>query len=95
MNFNGMGIHLGNLSRLSNAITRSISAENPTGEKGQGGKATEGTGAASARELGQGWKISPSINIAGNQDSYLSRYRRIGSDSAYLADGAPISLAAV
>ncbi len=67
MIFNGLGIHLGNLSQLSNAITRSISAENPTGKKGQGGKATEGTGAASARELGQGWKISPSINIAGNQ----------------------------
>src|SRR3712207_6806535 len=26
--------------------------------------ATEGTGAVAARELGQGWKVSPSINIA-------------------------------
>jgi hypothetical protein len=43
--------------------TRSISAENPTGAKGQGGRATDGTGAAAARELGQGWKVSPSINI--------------------------------
>ncbi len=63
-NFNGLGIGLGNLSRLSNAKTRSISAENFTGEKGRGGMATEGTGAKAARDLGQGWKISPSIVIA-------------------------------
>jgi hypothetical protein len=63
---NGLGMSLGNLSRLSNAQTRSISAENFSGEKGKGGMATEGTGAVSARELGRGWKISPSINIPGN-----------------------------
>ncbi|MFN3332488.1 MAG: glycoside hydrolase family 172 protein [Caldilinea sp.] len=55
----------GGLSQLSNAETRSISAENPDGRKGGGGRATEGTGAIAARELGQGWKISPSINISG------------------------------
>src|SRR5579859_7083519 len=55
---------LGNLSRLSNARTRSISPENFTGAKGQGGMATEGTGASHARDLGLGWKISPSIIIA-------------------------------
>ena len=38
--FSGLGLHLGNLARLSNAETRSISAENPTGGKGQGGMAT-------------------------------------------------------
>jgi hypothetical protein len=61
--FNGLGLHLGNLSRLSNAQTRSISPENFTGEKGKGGMATAGTGAPHARGLGQGWKISPSIGI--------------------------------
>ncbi len=61
--FNGLGMHLGNLSRLSSAKTRSISPENFTGEKGKGGMATEGTGAECARELGRGWKISPSIRI--------------------------------
>ncbi len=61
--FSGLGMGLGNLSRLSRSQTRSISAENFTGEKGEAGKATEGTGAAAARELGQGWKVSPSINI--------------------------------
>lgn len=59
----GSSIFRDGLSRLSNAQTRSISAENPTGGKGQGGRATEGAGAAAARELGQGWKISPSIII--------------------------------
>jgi hypothetical protein len=63
MNFNGLGMNLGNLSRLSNAQTRSISPENFSGEKGQGGKATEGTGAHCAVDLGQGWKVSPSIRI--------------------------------
>jgi hypothetical protein len=61
--FNGLGTHMGNISRLSKARTRSISPENFTGEPGRGGMATEGTGAKCARDLGQGWKISPSMNI--------------------------------
>jgi len=56
-------MNMGNLSRLSNALTRSISPENFTGEKGKAGMATEGTGARCARDLGQGWKISPSVRI--------------------------------
>jgi len=59
MNFNGLGMSLGNLSRLSHAQTRSISAENFTGEKGKGGMAVEGPSAHCAVDLGQGWKISP------------------------------------
>lgn len=61
--FDGLGMNLGNLSRLSGARTRSISAENPSGGKGQGAMATEGAGAHAARDLGQGWKVSPSVNI--------------------------------
>ncbi len=61
--FNGLGMHLGNLSRLSTAKSRSISMENPTGDPGRGGMATAGTGAACARDLGQGWKVSPSVNL--------------------------------
>lgn len=61
--FNGLGLHLGNLSRLSKAQTRSISPENFTGEKGMGGMATTGTGEGCARDLGQGWKVSPSVVI--------------------------------
>ena len=57
---------LGNLSRHSDAITRSISAENPTGEKGSGGMATTGYGARAARNLGQGWKVAPAVWLADN-----------------------------
>jgi hypothetical protein len=62
--YDGLDNHLSSLYRLSNARTLSISPENFTGEKGKGGAATEGTGAKAARELGQGWKISPSVDIA-------------------------------
>ena len=37
--FNGLDMNMGNLSRLSDAKTRSISPENFTGEKGKGGMA--------------------------------------------------------
>ncbi|MCL4691518.1 MAG: DUF2961 domain-containing protein [Candidatus Hydrogenedentes bacterium] len=65
--YNGLNLSLGNLSRLSRAKTRSISPENFDGAKGMGGMATEGTGSHSARDLGQGWKISPSVAIQGGQ----------------------------
>lgn len=59
----GISNNLSNLFKLSDAKTRSISPENFSGEKGKGGMATEGTGAAAARGLGQGWKVSPSVRI--------------------------------
>ena len=61
--FNGLGMDMGNLPLLSKAKTRSISPENFTGTPGMGGMATEGTGANAARDLGQGWKVSPSVII--------------------------------
>jgi len=77
--FNGLDMSLGNLSRLSNAVTRSISAENPTGAKGQGGMATEGTGAVAARELGRGWKVSPCIHVPGSTTVTLADIRGPGA----------------
>jgi hypothetical protein len=77
--FNGLGMSLGNLARLSDAQTRSISAENFSGAKGEAGKATEGTGAIPARELGQGWKVSPSINIDGRKLCTLADIRGPGA----------------
>ena len=50
-------------SLLTAGRTRSVSPENPTGGKGAGGGATTGTGAAAARDLGPGWKISPSVEV--------------------------------
>ncbi len=61
--FNGVESNMSNLYRLSNAKSRSISPENFTGAKGEGGTAATGTGAGPARDLGRGWKISPSVVI--------------------------------
>jgi D-arabinan exo alpha-(1,3)/(1,5)-arabinofuranosidase (non-reducing end) len=77
--FNGLGLHLGNLSRLSSARTRSISPENFSGEKGRGGMAAEGTGLHAARDLGQGWKISPSIKIAPGERRVLADIQGSGA----------------
>lgn len=73
--FNGLDMNLGNLSRLSNAKTRSISPENFTGEKGKGGMAdvalpaTRNVNNASwaARDLGKGWKVNPYIKIGSGE----------------------------
>jgi hypothetical protein len=62
--FNGLGMSLGTLSRLSRAETRSISPENLTGEKGKGAMAVEGSASVAARDLGQGWKVNPYVIIA-------------------------------
>lgn len=77
--FNGLGLHLGNLARLSKARTRSISPENFDGAKGRGGMATEGTGAGCARDLGQGWKISPSIKIASGETRVIADIQESGA----------------
>jgi hypothetical protein len=69
----------GKLSRLSPARTRSISPENVTGAKGGGGRAVEGPGAAAARDLGPGWKISPSIEIAPGETRTLGEIHEAGA----------------
>jgi hypothetical protein len=51
------------LARLREVRTRSISPENLNGRAGGGARATEGTGAVSARDLGPGWKVSPSVDV--------------------------------
>lgn len=70
-NFNGLGMNLGNLQKLSSAQTFSISPENYSGEKGKGGVAElrdsntihAALSAHEARELGQGWKLNPAVKI--------------------------------
>ena len=63
---------LSGLARISEARSRSISPENFSGAPGQGGRASEGTGASAARDLGQGWKISPSVAIGSGQTFVLA-----------------------
>jgi hypothetical protein len=61
--FNGLNLTLGNVWRLSRAQSRSISPENFSGEKGKAGMSVEGPAAKAARDLGQGWKVSPYVKI--------------------------------
>ena len=70
--FNGLDMNMGNLSRLSDAKTRSISPENFTGEKGKGGMADpvrdkDQRNVANAhhagKDLGKGWKVNPFIIV--------------------------------
>jgi hypothetical protein len=67
--FDGLNMNLGNLFMLSDAKTRSISPENYTGEPGKGGMATleNGSARSAARDLGQGWKVNPSVTIEPGQ----------------------------
>src|ERR687884_1887126 len=75
----GADMGLGNLARVSRGRTRSISPENVDGAKGRGGMATEGTGAEAARDLGQGWKVSPSIRIAPGATATLAEIDGAGA----------------
>ena len=69
--FNGLDMNMGNLYRLSDAKSRSISPENFTGEKGRAGMASPAdkdkpnaaNASNAARDLGQGWKVNPYIRI--------------------------------
>lgn len=77
MAFSGTNLGLGNISKLSKAISRSISAENVYGEKGAGGRAEVSDtpqpevlkigqtwqNYKAARELGQKWKVRPCFPI--------------------------------
>jgi hypothetical protein len=65
-------MNVGALHILDDAESRSISPENFTGAKGEGGRATEGTGAPKAVGLGVGWKISPSVRIEAKQTLVLA-----------------------
>jgi len=77
--FNGLDLHLGNLFRLSPAESRSISPENFTGEKGQGGMSTNGPALPAARDLGQGWKVSPYVVIKGKTTFTLAEIQGPGA----------------
>jgi hypothetical protein len=77
--FNGLDMNLGNLYRMSHAKTFSISPENFTGEKGGAGMATSGTGEKASRDLGRGWKVSPSIDIESGKTFTLAEITGTGA----------------
>lgn len=69
--FNGIGMSLGNLATLSDARTRCVSPENPTGEPGRAAMAEPSNpprrnvnnASHAAGELGRGWKVNPYVHI--------------------------------
>lgn len=65
-----MQIDLGNIFLKRNAESRSLSAENPTGEKGKGAM-TDPKGEGAARELGRGWKVSPCLTLKAGETTTL------------------------
>lgn len=77
--YNGLGMGMSNLSRLSKARTRSISPENFTGEKGKAGMSTNGPAKNAARDLGQGWKVSPFIRVPADTTVTLAEINEPGA----------------
>jgi hypothetical protein len=77
--FNGLGLSMGSLSRLSKAATRSISPENFTGEKGMAGMSVDGPALNAARELGQGWKVSPYVRIKPKETFVMADFKGEGA----------------
>lgn len=79
--FNGLDMGLGTLPLLSGAVTRSISPENYTGEKGKGGmcKLEDGFAKVAARELGRGWKVNPFIVIPAGETFEIANIEGAGA----------------
>jgi len=66
-----MHIDLGSLFLQREAESRSISAENPTGECGKGAMAKPEGEWHAARELGQGWKVRPYIKVKAGETATI------------------------
>ena len=75
--FVGLNLGMGGLPLLSDARTRSISAENPTGAKGMGGMAIpipddpDLPHSGAATDLGQGWKVRPFLKPKAGETATL------------------------
>jgi len=61
----------------SSALSRSISAENPKGEKGGGAMESPDEGSP-ARELGKGWKVKPCITLVSKETKTLAEIKGPG-----------------
>ncbi len=76
-NLYGFNFGLGTIPLLTEAETRSISAENPTGERGKGALAVPDADNA-ASMLGQGWKVRPCITLAPDSTTDLANIEGSG-----------------
>lgn len=70
---------LSELARIKKSASRSISAENKDGSRGGGARATQGTGENAARDLGLGWKVSPSIMVPAHESVTLAQIEGPGA----------------
>jgi len=85
--FNGLDLNvMGNLSKISDAQTRCITAENPTGEKAGGAKAEAlpyirnvSNSSRPASKLGKGWKVNPYMVIAGGETLTIADIKGSGA----------------
>jgi len=89
--FSGLGPSLAGLSRLSDAKTYSICPENVTGEKGGAARATtNGPAWNAARDLGQGWKVSPYIRVPAKATVTLGEIKGSGAIQQIWMTPAPL-----
>ena len=90
--FDGLNLDLGNLYRVSSAQSHSISPESFTGEKGMAGISTNGPAAkGAARELGQGWKVSPYVRIPAHHTFTLADITGPGAIQQIWCTPAPLN----
>ncbi len=69
---------LGTLPLLCDVVSRSISAENPTGEPGGGAKEMPDARSPATR-LGRGWKVRPCITLPASATSTIARIEGAGT----------------
>ena len=67
------------ISRKHDRQNFSICPENFTGEKGKGGMSIDGASADCARELGQGWKVSPLVRIEPGEVFTMAEFSATGA----------------
>jgi len=99
--FNGANMGLGSIMTLSDAETRSITAENVYGEKGRGGMAeVSDTPQAEvtrigqtwgrqtcARDLGRPWKVRPCITVPSGCGGHADGYQGAWGHPTHLDHG--------
>ncbi len=88
MPFNGLHMGLGQISRLSDAVTRMVTAENVYGEKGAGGMAEVSvTPQAQVMKIGQQWDGPSGAALPALAGSHRLRRRLVPARAARVLCG--------